>query len=263
MAKESDCHQIADIHMAAFGTNAMLQAQFPTPLVREELKLCIAQKALDDIRDPKMAVLVVRDQEGEMISFAKWSLPIFESETYIESPWRWPEGTDFMCLDVWTEKVEAAKQKVLGDKPCCRKSFRAQWILYSVITWAFESTKEQIVAEEVLLPSRPKPTLGQASCARHIFLVQKAYLTSGLSFLGTHPLHERRGAASLLIKWGVDRCIEDHVPALLESTVDAGPLYRRHGFRAAEDISMELGQTAGGMPVVYEETSFLYTHQDV
>jgi len=121
MATEADCHRIAAIHMAAFGANALLRAQFPTPLAREALRLCIAQKAIDDIRDPNIAVLIVRDQSEEIISFAKWSLPITHSEAYVESPWTWPQETNFACLKEWTEKIESATQKILGGAPCCRK----------------------------------------------------------------------------------------------------------------------------------------------
>lgn len=121
-ATEADSHRIAAIHMAAFRANALLRAQFPTPSAREALELCIAQKAIDDIRDPNITVLIVQDQNGEIISFAKWSLPVFDSVPYVESPWSWPEETDFACLDEWTEKIEWATQKILGGAPCCRKS---------------------------------------------------------------------------------------------------------------------------------------------
>lgn len=121
-AKEADSDCIAAIHVAAFGANALLRAQFPTPSAREALELCIARKALDDIRDPRIAVLVVRDQSGEIISFAKWSLPMFDSATYLESPWTWPQETNFACLNEWTEKIERATQKILGGAPCCRES---------------------------------------------------------------------------------------------------------------------------------------------
>lgn len=120
MATERDADRIAVIHMAAFGVNQMLQAQFPTAAIRDQLQICIADKALKDIQDPKIAVLVVRDQ-NEIISFAKWSLPVLETETYVEAPWLWPEGTNYAILDEWTEKVEAAKQRVLGNTPCFRK----------------------------------------------------------------------------------------------------------------------------------------------
>lgn len=59
-ASEPDADCMADIHMAAFGHNAMLRAQFPTAALRSELRKSIAQKALADIRDPKKAVLVVK-----------------------------------------------------------------------------------------------------------------------------------------------------------------------------------------------------------
>ena len=85
-AVESDADRIAATHMAAFGLNMMFQAQSVTPTVRDGLRTCIARRALDDIRDPKTAVLVVRDQ-NEIVSFAKWHLPVLESESYVEPPW--------------------------------------------------------------------------------------------------------------------------------------------------------------------------------
>lgn len=122
-ASESDASRIAAIHMAAFGTNAMLLAQFPSPTIRDSLQICIASKALADIGDPKTAVLVVRDDEidDEIVSFAKWSLPVAEGDSYVESPWLWPEGTDWKVLDRWTGLVEGAKEGVVGKGACYRK----------------------------------------------------------------------------------------------------------------------------------------------
>lgn len=89
---------IAAIHTAAF-TNALLDAKCPTPSAREALELCIARKALADIRDPKIALLIMRDHDAEIISFAKWSLPIFDSETDVESFWIWLYEINFASLD--------------------------------------------------------------------------------------------------------------------------------------------------------------------
>lgn len=90
-----------------------------------------------------------------------------------------------------------------------------------------------------------------------------AHLAIGLSFIGTDPPHERRGAASLLLQWGIEHCERDKAPAYLESTVDAGRLYERHSFEASEKISMVLdgtveGVVEGGTPIVYSETCFIY-----
>lgn len=139
-ASETDAPRIAAIHMAAFGTNAMLLAQFPTPSIRKDLQTCILAKTLADIRDPKIAVLVVRDDDdhddddassggrkgngngnGEVISFAKWSLPVGKGEGYAEAPWMWPEGTDLDVLGRWSELVERVKERVVGEGVCHRK----------------------------------------------------------------------------------------------------------------------------------------------
>ena len=122
-ATPAEAARIAEVHMAAFGDNALLRAQFPTPVVREALQKCIELKALADIQDPKTTVLVVRDPKAgsRVIAFAKWSHPVEEGEDYTEPPWIWPEGTDLDVLGKWTAEVEMALQKVLGTAPCYRK----------------------------------------------------------------------------------------------------------------------------------------------
>lgn len=130
-ASESDAPRIADIHMSAFGTNEMLLAQFPTAAVRACLWTSLVEKAVSEIRDPKWEVLLAREEDEEdddddhrsgreIVGFAKWCRPILEGEGYVEEPWRWPEGTEMEVLDKWTERVEAASEKVLGTRPCYR-----------------------------------------------------------------------------------------------------------------------------------------------
>lgn len=68
-----------------------------------------------------------------------------------------------------------------------------------------------------------------------------------LSLIGTDPSHERRGAASLLIQWGLERSKRDNIPAYLESTMNAVPLYQRHGFKVAEVISMVVDGVGDGV----------------
>ncbi|KAF3491416.1 Ankyrin repeat protein [Arthroderma uncinatum] len=96
----SDAERIADIHMSAFQTNGMLLAQFPTPTVRKGLWKSLVEKVVTEINDPKWAVLVVRNDRNHVISFAKWCLPILESEKYEETPWRWPEVLIALVKDI-------------------------------------------------------------------------------------------------------------------------------------------------------------------
>ncbi|GES65133.1 GNAT family acetyltransferase [Aspergillus terreus] len=48
-ASEDDAPRIVDIHMAAFGTNQMLLAQFPTPAIRDELRVTLREKTVAEI----------------------------------------------------------------------------------------------------------------------------------------------------------------------------------------------------------------------
>lgn len=127
--------------MAAFGPNAMLQAQFPMPLLHEWLQRTIETKAMADIDDSKTTVLVVRDVPGDeangdmaledhgidnpsrrahTIAFAKWSHPVADDENYSEPPWVWPEGTNWEVLEGWAKKSEEAQERALGRTPCYR-----------------------------------------------------------------------------------------------------------------------------------------------
>jgi hypothetical protein len=144
-ATPADAPRIAEIHMLAFGSNKMLRAQFPTPAIRAALQKSIEDKALADIEDSKISVLVVREllseeqeavkdergnavkgrevvlKEGKVISFAKWSHPVEEGEDYAEPPWVWPEGTNMEVLNAWGKEIDDSYERVLGATPCYRK----------------------------------------------------------------------------------------------------------------------------------------------
>lgn len=86
-----------------------------------------------------------------------------------------------------------------------------------------------------------------------------AHSTLGVSFIGTDPPHQRHGCGSLLLQRGLDRSNSDSFPAYLESTIDAGPLYERSRFKAAETLWMVLDGTGkDGAAVVYEEMFFIF-----
>lgn len=44
-------------------------------------------------------------------------------EGYVEPPWRWPEGTDLEVLEGWGERVETAKERVVGRGSGCYRKF--------------------------------------------------------------------------------------------------------------------------------------------
>ncbi|KAK8022195.1 hypothetical protein PG993_012962 [Apiospora rasikravindrae] len=129
-AVRKDASRIAEIHMAAFGRNAMLHAQFPTLAIRKGLQQCIEDKAVADINDPKTTVLVVTNSDGPentddaVVAFAKWSHPVLPGEDYDEAPWIWPEGTDLETLGAWIAKAsEVESRSAVGNIPCYHLSF--------------------------------------------------------------------------------------------------------------------------------------------
>ena len=59
------------------------------------------------------------------------------------------------------------------------------------------------------------------------------------------------------MQWGLERCISEGVPAYLESTLEAGPLYSKHGFDVVETVEMGL-EARDGKPTTYKEICFLF-----
>ncbi|KAF1953541.1 hypothetical protein CC80DRAFT_141057 [Byssothecium circinans] len=51
-----------------------------------------------------------------------------------------------------------------------------------------------------------------------------------LMHMVTHPSHRGKGAAGLLVRWGIEQAEKDGVPAYLEAGVMGRPVYERYGF---------------------------------
>lgn len=79
-----------------------------------------------------------------------------------------------------------------------------------------------------------------------------AHLALDLTFVGTDPQHERRGAATALIRWGLEKSKKEGVPAYLESTPNAAALYEKLGFRAVDRLSINLDGSR-----TYEEVCYV------
>lgn len=55
-------------------------------------------------------------------------------------------------------------------------------------------------------------------------------LVSDLDTVATHPDYQRRGAGSLLVKWGCDLADTQGVQAYVDASKDGAPLYAKFGF---------------------------------
>lgn len=66
-----------------------------------------------------------------------------------------------------------------------------------------------------------------------------------LDTLATHQNHGRRGAGSVLVRWGCEKADEAGVQAYLEASPMGAPLYARHGFVEVARVHMDLTKHGG------------------
>ncbi|KAF5007652.1 hypothetical protein FDECE_6038 [Fusarium decemcellulare] len=71
----------------------------------------------------------------------------------------------------------------------------------------------------------------------------KAY--AYLKLLHTDPKHQRRGAASSLIEWGLKEADRLGIPAFLESSDQGKALYEKFGFYEAERLTVDFSPWGG------------------
>lgn len=66
-----------------------------------------------------------------------------------------------------------------------------------------------------------------------------------LDTLVTLPQHERKGAGSMLVRWGCERADEAGVEAYLEASLMGAPMYARHGFEAVKQVELDMKKWGG------------------
>lgn len=52
-----------------------------------------------------------------------------------------------------------------------------------------------------------------------------------LDVLATHPNFRRRGAATMLLRWGCDQADRDGLPVYIDASEAGVPVYEKYGFR--------------------------------
>lgn len=127
-ATPSDVEQIASLHLISFDSNPLLHVQFPTPESLTSLRSILShdmKRTIQHTANSKKKILVVRDSntKDQIISFAKWDLPIspgLQQELHPGAQWHQDVRQEY--LDTYHDLAEAAKQRVIGDTPCYREA---------------------------------------------------------------------------------------------------------------------------------------------
>lgn len=75
-----------------------------------------------------------------------------------------------------------------------------------------------------------------------------------LSWIAVSPIYARRGVGRMLLRWGLDQCDQQGIPAYLESTTEAAKtFYAKAGFKEKGRIQLMVKGE------LYEEVACLYT----
>ncbi|KAF2116895.1 hypothetical protein BDV96DRAFT_658157 [Lophiotrema nucula] len=210
-ARSEDAARIAEIYMMAFDGNAMVHAQFPTNTALREFQQVIQARTLVDIADVNTTILVVR---GTTATNERSNETNDTPETILESE-------TIMGAAKWSHPVEVQDE-----------NFKAPH------TWSDECSSAALQDWRRVTEKAENEVVGQVPHYE-------------LSFLVTHPMHERKGAGSLMLQWGIEQCEKTGRPAYLESTVEATSFYEKFGFQAKATLSFETLKT-------YKEIGFLY-----
>jgi len=123
---ENDAGRIASIHLRAMDSNPLLHVQFPGKASLERLEAFLEAHTVQELRDPKVGVLVVRDtSSNDIVGFTKWDYPSFgESEDVPKletGDLKNLQGCRRDFLERYAESAERAKKRSFGDQPCYRK----------------------------------------------------------------------------------------------------------------------------------------------
>ncbi|KAH9860352.1 hypothetical protein J1614_011683 [Plenodomus biglobosus] len=107
-----------------------------------------------------------------------------------------------------------------------------------------ERTEEQI---QSMLPVPGKDEEGRPAAQEFMWFLNRArkeYMGTKpfyfLHILVTDPEHHRRGAGSMLLNWGLEQADKDNLPAFLESSLLARPLYASLGFTVRHEEVFDL-----------------------
>ncbi|KAI1259741.1 putative GNAT family acetyltransferase [Xylariaceae sp. FL1019] len=239
LAEPDDADRIAAIHMASFASNSMLLAQFPTPSVRIDLQESIRMKTLADIEYPFISVLVVKHvpsygHEPDRALLSDRSILDQKAEKVSEDTESEHEmRSRVVAFAKWSHPIAG------DDKPD-----EPDW------NWPPGTNMDLLNAWVKAAEGAQMKAIGAKPCYH-------------LTFMGTDPAFERRGAASLMVQWGLERCREEGVSAYLESTLDAARFYEKMRFTFVEKFSLRY-PAAGRSDYedTYEEVSFVYHPTD-
>jgi ribosomal protein S18 acetylase RimI-like enzyme len=78
-----------------------------------------------------------------------------------------------------------------------------------------------------------------------VALSQRMLILPALLDLATAPSYRRRGLASILVKWGIERADENRKTIILDASPSGFPLYKTLGFKEVDKLEIPLEEYGG------------------
>ncbi|OQO04925.1 hypothetical protein B0A48_07943 [Cryoendolithus antarcticus] len=196
---------VDDLAMANWGlARAMMHG---TPLPRRELVEGIMRSGWG--KDPAQSLLkVVDDETGEIVACAMWRVQTEESDEQLDA------------------RGAAMIRKALNP--------------HAGATGGVEGGEGTV--DETGKKSGPPSMMGEMGRQWEAFRAETfgSAPHAHLQILVTHPAHQRRGAGSLLVKWGCDRADEVGVVAVLMASAAGLHVYEKAGFLTVKTSELDL-----------------------
>lgn len=130
----------------------------------------------------------------------------------------------------------------------------AEWFIYDKPRTAEQYTKQALLLSASWVPTEN----GEQARAKQWLqpLIEKRMQWMGgrrfavLMYMCVDKQWRRKGASTMCVQWGLDRCREMNLPAYLEASADGEPVYKRLGFGEVEKVKIDFEGTQSAFPAM-------------
>lgn len=217
-ATEADARRAVAIEDLAYASNPAGPCLFPGPHADDggdDGPPPRVGKLIESLRaDPSCRWVKVVDtdlppgDEGRMIAFSAWY--VWESPRPPSPPDTWGPGTNPEACEAFFGAMRERRNARFADKPfVCKFSFSPPFP-----PWAVDRLS--------VITRWPD-----------------------LKLLHTHPDHQKRGAGSMLLRWGASEADRLGLESYLEASPEGKPLYAKCGFRELETLVTDFSAWGG------------------
>ncbi len=212
-ASPSDLEAVARVQFAACATDHGFPMIFPAGATLSSITHFVRSYEDDMDNDPTCHIMLVKEAlSGEVASFAVWHFYPPRSRDDIDRE---------MLMENFPLPNDANKE--LGNR-----------LIHN------STRKRHEVVAAAIRSQRPYACEFRSSHTMTANPLPDTDHPVDLAAVGTNPKYQRQGAASLLLRWGLERADDHGLATYVEGTSAARRLYEKHGFKEVAKLQLEL-----------------------